>query len=65
VTTVPFTCTRPEEINSSAFRREATPAAAIIFWSRSSGIMKSENLRYKVQAHPAMLDSKPRRGETI
>ena len=40
VTTVPLTCTAPDEISFSAVRREATPAAAIIFCNRSSAIMK-------------------------
>jgi hypothetical protein len=31
VTVCPLTATRPEVISSSALRREATPAAAIIF----------------------------------
>src|SRR5216684_6817263 len=36
VTVCPLTVTWPEEISSSAWRREATPARAIIFWRRSS-----------------------------
>src|SRR5580704_15885380 len=38
VTTVPFTFTWPALINSSALRREAIPAAAIIFCRRSAGM---------------------------
>src|SRR6185437_13935556 len=38
---VPLTCTWPEVINSSALRREAIPAAAIIFCRRSAGMMNS------------------------
>src|SRR5688500_7442316 len=33
--TVPLTRTRPSAISSSARRRDATPARAMIFWSRS------------------------------
>src|SRR4029077_17623024 len=36
VTVRPLTVTWPEEMSSSAWRREATPARAIIFWRRSS-----------------------------
>src|SRR5271166_4599212 len=38
VTTVPFTFTWPALINSSALRREAIPAAAMIFCRRSAGM---------------------------
>src|SRR5512146_1633469 len=38
LTISPFTDTRPWVINSSAWRREAMPAAAMIFCSRSCGI---------------------------
>src|ERR1035437_5846659 len=36
VTTLPLTCTRPCSIMASALRRLATPAAARVFWRRSS-----------------------------
>src|SRR5262245_9041928 len=35
VMTCPFTVTRPALIKSSAWRRDATPACARIFWRRS------------------------------
>src|SRR5271163_1666351 len=38
VTTVPFTFTWPALISSSALRRDAMPAAAMIFCSRSAGM---------------------------
>src|ERR1041385_3647769 len=39
VTVCPFTLTRPCVINSSALRREVTPAAAMIFCNLSGGIL--------------------------
>src|SRR5580658_5309867 len=44
VTTFPFTLTWPALISSSALRREAIPAAAIIFCRRSAGIERASNL---------------------
>ena len=38
---VPFTLTRPCAISSSALRREAIPAAAMIFCNRSAAMLAS------------------------
>src|SRR5262245_36260281 len=45
VTVCPFTLTRPCVINSSALRREAIPAAAMIFCRRSAGTSASRAFR--------------------
>src|SRR5947209_16691425 len=42
VTIVPFTETAPEVISFSALRREAIPAAAMIFWRRSEGMLRKD-----------------------
>src|SRR3982751_4340781 len=49
LTVWPFPSTRPCVINSSAARRDATPAAEMIFWRRSSLI---EQLRPEVYQPP-------------
>src|SRR5271155_3643098 len=50
VTTVPFTLTWPPLISSSALRREAIPAAAIIFCRRSAGMLR-KRLNPVLQGH--------------
>src|SRR5258708_2674832 len=43
VTILPFTSTRPPAMSFSALRREAIPAAAIIFCKRSEGMYEKTN----------------------
>lgn len=48
VTGEPFTKTRPSVISSSAFRRDAIPALAIIFWRRSPATFEAAGLPVRV-----------------
>ena len=43
--TLPSTVTRPSAMSVSLARREATPAAASTFWSRSAGISRARRRR--------------------
>ena len=64
-TTLPSTETRPSVINSSAFRRLATPASAMIFCKRCSirrkGKPRTTQLKNRAPhlAHPGQEDGQP------